>query len=357
MTLAHDDTDPRARHFPGLSRIGALLADPGRAAMLWSLMDGTARPAGELTMIAGLSPSAASGHLARLTEGGLLAMEVSGRHRYYRIASPDIAAAIEALANLAQVERPAARAPSRLPQRGAARHALRPHLLRPPGGRTAVQIFDRMITRNWLAVERRAENGPTELEPTPKARAIRATRDRLEEPARAPATFRVHVHRLERAAAAFGRRARRGVSRKLWRARLARTDDEALASCASRPPGARHFERFLSRQVRSFGSLAKLCYAGTPPLTNDSALIQAQTVNWWPRNSAAVGLHNNNSTPPLENHECTSAASRNSAAAHAVRLRPALGTHVSAFAQDTRHRLFRPPRRKPRPIRRDASRA
>lgn len=70
MTLNHDD----ARPFPGLSRIGALLADPGRAAMLWALMDGTARPAGELTMIAGISPSAASGHFARLIESGLLAL-------------------------------------------------------------------------------------------------------------------------------------------------------------------------------------------------------------------------------------------------------------------------------------------
>ena len=77
MTFNTDD----ARPFPGLSRIGALLADPGRAAMLWSLMDGTARPAGELTMIAGISPSAASGHFARLVESGLLALEVSGRHR------------------------------------------------------------------------------------------------------------------------------------------------------------------------------------------------------------------------------------------------------------------------------------
>ena len=99
-------------HFPGLSRIGALLADPGRAAMLWALMDGSARPAGELTMIAGLSPSAASAHLARLTDGGLLALEVRGRHRYFRIASPDIAASIEALANVAQVSAPQRAAPS-----------------------------------------------------------------------------------------------------------------------------------------------------------------------------------------------------------------------------------------------------
>ncbi len=139
MTLNHDD----ARPFPGLSRIGALLADPGRAAMLWSLMDGTARPAGELTMIAGISPSAASGHFARLVESGLLKLEVSGRHRYYRIATPDIAMAIEALANLAQASAPlreAAQRRTRKPPRPAlrrtARDALRPDLLRPSGGRT-----------------------------------------------------------------------------------------------------------------------------------------------------------------------------------------------------------------------------
>ena len=41
--------------------------------MLWSLMDGSARPAGELALIAGLSASSTSGHLLRLSEGGLLA--------------------------------------------------------------------------------------------------------------------------------------------------------------------------------------------------------------------------------------------------------------------------------------------
>ncbi|VXC29494.1 ArsR family transcriptional regulator [Burkholderia sp. 8Y] len=142
--------DARSRHFPGLSRIGALLADPGRAAMLWSLMDGTARPAGELTMIAGLSPSAASAHLARLTEGGLLAFEVSGRHRYYRIATPDIAAAIEALANLAR-----ASAPQAAPQRPASAVPLEMRYARTCydhlAGELAVRLFDGMLARNWLA--------------------------------------------------------------------------------------------------------------------------------------------------------------------------------------------------------------
>jgi DNA-binding transcriptional ArsR family regulator len=43
----------------------------------------------------------ASNHLAKLTEGGLLKVENQGRHRYYRLASPHVAMAIEALANLA----------------------------------------------------------------------------------------------------------------------------------------------------------------------------------------------------------------------------------------------------------------
>lgn len=154
MTLNHDD----ARPFPGLSRIGALLADPGRAAMLWSLMDGTARPAGELTMIAGISPSAASGHFTRLVESGLLKLEVSGRHRYYRIATADIAMAIEALANLAQASAPLreqAEAHQEAPRRASAvplemRYARTcyDHL----AGELAVRLFDRMLTSKWLEV-------------------------------------------------------------------------------------------------------------------------------------------------------------------------------------------------------------
>ncbi|HHN2613557.1 winged helix-turn-helix transcriptional regulator, partial [Pseudomonas aeruginosa] len=51
---------------PGFSSLAALLADPGRAQMIWALMDGSARPASELALLAGVSPSSASGHLGRL---------------------------------------------------------------------------------------------------------------------------------------------------------------------------------------------------------------------------------------------------------------------------------------------------
>ncbi|ASL45033.1 HTH-type transcriptional regulator CmtR [Burkholderia sp. AD24] len=139
-------------HFPGLSRIGALLADPGRAAMLWALMDGSARPAGELTIIAGLSPSAASAHLARLTDGGLLALEVRGRHRYFRIASPDIAASIEALANVAQIS-----APQRSVPRPARTVPLEMRYARTcydhMAGELSVRVLERLVERGLLTLD------------------------------------------------------------------------------------------------------------------------------------------------------------------------------------------------------------
>ena len=64
-------------------------------------MGGIALPAGELAMSANVAPQTASAHLAKLVEGRLLRVEVQGRHRYYRLASPEIAAAIEALASVA----------------------------------------------------------------------------------------------------------------------------------------------------------------------------------------------------------------------------------------------------------------
>ncbi|MBU6489673.1 MAG: ArsR family transcriptional regulator [Burkholderiales bacterium] len=139
-------------HFPGLSRIGALLADPGRAAMLWSLMDGSARPAGELTIIAGLSPSAASGHLAKLTEGGLLTLEVRGRHRYYRIATAEIAVAIEGLAHLAQASasaRPKPVAARTVPLEIRYARTCYDHM----AGELAVRVFDHLLERGWLVEE------------------------------------------------------------------------------------------------------------------------------------------------------------------------------------------------------------
>ncbi len=104
-----------------IATVASLIGDPARAGILTTLADGRALPAGELATSAGLSPSAASAHLNKLLEGGLLALECQGRHRYYRLAGPGIADALESLALIAG--RPSRAGVVRSPQVEALRYA------------------------------------------------------------------------------------------------------------------------------------------------------------------------------------------------------------------------------------------
>ncbi|MEW2133541.1 winged helix-turn-helix domain-containing protein [Streptomyces sp. NPDC005435] len=85
---------PRA---PGLAALAALIADETRAACLLALLDGRAWTAGELARHAGVAASTLSEHLGKLVAGGLLAEERQGRHRYVRLAGPEVAQLIEDL--------------------------------------------------------------------------------------------------------------------------------------------------------------------------------------------------------------------------------------------------------------------
>ncbi len=87
--------------YPAVSSAAFLIADPTRAAMLMSLADGRAQPAGELAYAAGVTAQTASSHLAKLLAGGLLSVETQGRHRYYRLAGEHVALALENLASIA----------------------------------------------------------------------------------------------------------------------------------------------------------------------------------------------------------------------------------------------------------------
>jgi DNA-binding transcriptional ArsR family regulator len=89
---------------PDIVATAALIADPSRAHMLEALADGSARPAGELACIAGVSPQTASSHLNKLSDGRLVLREVQGRHRYYRL-EPRIAELLEGLASCAPASR------------------------------------------------------------------------------------------------------------------------------------------------------------------------------------------------------------------------------------------------------------
>ena len=138
---------------PDIPRIAGLLADPARAKILWTLIDGTTRPAGELAYAANVSAQSASAHLAKLVEGGLLESEAQGRHRYFRIASAEVAGMIEGIASLGAATRPRApRAP--LPSRSVPVQFLHArtcygHL----AGDMAVKILEAMLKARWLTAD------------------------------------------------------------------------------------------------------------------------------------------------------------------------------------------------------------
>src|SRR5882757_7762650 len=85
---------------PDIAGTAALFGDPVRAAMLTALLDREPRSAGELALLANVSPQTASFHLAKLTAADLLTGAREGRNQVYRLAGPAVASAIESLAAL-----------------------------------------------------------------------------------------------------------------------------------------------------------------------------------------------------------------------------------------------------------------
>ena len=127
----------------------ALIAEPTRAAMITALLDDRPLAAGELARLAGVSPATASAHLARLLNGGLVTMIKQGRHHYYHLAGPEVAAAMEALAHLSHAA-PAPVRSLRESRDAAARAEARTcydHL----AGRAGVALLAALLARGILA--------------------------------------------------------------------------------------------------------------------------------------------------------------------------------------------------------------
>ena len=118
-------------------------------------MDGTMRPAGELAYAANISAQSASAHLAKLVNGGLLALEPQGRHRYFRIASPEVAHAVESLGSLSMALRPrnprSPPIPKSAPVQFLHARTCYDHL----AGETAVRICEAMTKGRWMTAEGR----------------------------------------------------------------------------------------------------------------------------------------------------------------------------------------------------------
>ncbi|NUS14102.1 MAG: helix-turn-helix transcriptional regulator [Streptomyces sp.] len=131
---------------PDVARVAAAFADPRRARVLMALGDGRALPAGRLAEEAGVAPSTVSTHLGMLLERGLVTVGKEGRHRYYRLAGPEVAAALEALARLAPV------APVTSLRQHTRAHALRAGrtCYRHLAGRLGVRLFRHMLDAGWV---------------------------------------------------------------------------------------------------------------------------------------------------------------------------------------------------------------
>lgn len=131
-----------------LAAVGALLAEPARAKVLLALSDGRSLPASMLAAEAGVAPSTASHHLARLAAGGLITVATRGRHRYYALAGPDVADLLEAVARVAPAQ------PVRSLREGTRAHALRyarrcyDHL----AGRLGVALADALQRQRFVEV-------------------------------------------------------------------------------------------------------------------------------------------------------------------------------------------------------------
>lgn len=130
---------------PDIATVGSMIGEPSRSRMLTALMEGRALTATELALEGGVSPSTASSHLDKLTGAGLVAVARQGRHRYYRIARPEVAAALESLMAIA---------PDRGVRRGPRDEGVRrarvcyDHL----AGEAAVQLLADIEERGWIEV-------------------------------------------------------------------------------------------------------------------------------------------------------------------------------------------------------------
>jgi DNA-binding transcriptional ArsR family regulator len=123
--------------------IAAAIGEPARARMLYGLSDGLARTSTELATIAEVTPSTASVHLQKLKDRELVKVVAQGKHRYYTLAGPQVAAALEALSVIAGGHQPFV---PNTPIRLRAARTCYDHI----AGTLGVGLHDRFVSLRWL---------------------------------------------------------------------------------------------------------------------------------------------------------------------------------------------------------------
>lgn len=131
----------------GLAQIAAAIAEPARAKMLCVLMDGRARTSTELAVIGEVSASTASVHLSKLREQMLVQVIAQGKHRYYQLASPQVAVALESLMTLSGMA-PRAFVPS-TPSRLRYARTCYDHM----AGEVAVALHNHFMEKNYFTLD------------------------------------------------------------------------------------------------------------------------------------------------------------------------------------------------------------
>ncbi|HKD53481.1 MAG TPA: metalloregulator ArsR/SmtB family transcription factor [Steroidobacteraceae bacterium] len=128
-----------------IATLAAVMGEPTRARILVSLLDGRARTGTELGAIAEVGASTVSAHLQRLAAVHLVAVRRQGKHRYYSLTGPEVAALLEKMSALAG----ARYAPymSRAPERLRAARTCYDHI----AGTVGVALRDRLTELGWLA--------------------------------------------------------------------------------------------------------------------------------------------------------------------------------------------------------------
>jgi DNA-binding transcriptional ArsR family regulator len=128
------------------AHIASIVGEKSRAIMLWNLTDGRAYTAGELAVCADISRQSASNHLTKMMDADLLALEKQGRHRYYRLARPEVAYALEAMANFLPSEIRASKK-EKPPKKGVEyARTCYDHL----AGKVGVEITEALVEKDFL---------------------------------------------------------------------------------------------------------------------------------------------------------------------------------------------------------------
>jgi DNA-binding transcriptional ArsR family regulator len=143
--IADDTSDNELQK--AMSAVASALADSSRVSILCALMDGRAWTATELSGVADIAASTTSGHLNKLLDARLVTCLSQGRHRYFRLASSEIAHLMETLMGVSM--RPLSTPVSTTPSHLRYARTCYDHL----AGELAVQIYQFMIAEKWIEAD------------------------------------------------------------------------------------------------------------------------------------------------------------------------------------------------------------